>query len=89
MTVKTTTWEIWGVTDGKVGNYPCDTCVSLKHAEKESAYRARGDLLDTFHNRKPSKPIFVLGDDEVLRDGLPDGLYIRKKVSISEPQYSG
>jgi len=89
MTVTTTTFEIWAIADGRIGNSPVDVCVSLTAAEKEAAYRARGDLLDTFQNRKPSRLIFILADGEVLRPDMADGLYIKKKVSISEPQYVG
>jgi len=89
VTVKTTTWEIWSITDGRIGNFPSDTCISQEHAEREACHRARGDLLDVFQNRKPSRPIFTLADGEALKDGLPDGLYICKKTRVSEPQYSG
>lgn len=88
MTIKTTTFEIWGISDGKVGNFAIDTCISLKRAQESASHFARGDMINE-SEWGPSKPIFELADGEVLRPGMSDGLYIRKKVSISEPQFVG
>lgn len=77
--VSQTYWEIWTVCNGRRAPTPI-IAASLKRAQEEAAFVARGHLLDYEGHRAPSRPIYELAPDESLDNVAGDGLYITKKT---------
>jgi hypothetical protein len=75
-----THFEIARFINGKFVGQPLP-CASLREAQEEALYLARGNLLDDKGTRAPGLPIFELDDGEEPDE---DGLYIRRVVTKIE-----
>jgi hypothetical protein len=78
-----THFEICRYSGGKLVGQPLPVA-TLREAQEESAYMARGNLIDERGNREPSMPVFELDDGEEPGQDDPEGLYIKRIVTKIE-----
>ena len=67
--VTRTHYEIHRYRNGKFVGHPIPVA-SLREAQEEAAYMARGNMLDDKGNRAPGVPVFELDEGEPEEDGL-------------------
>jgi hypothetical protein len=80
--VTRTSFEICRFINGKLQGQPIP-CATLKEAQEEANWLARGDLLDDKGTRAPGLPTFEL--DEGEEPGADeDGLFIRPVTTRTE-----
>jgi hypothetical protein len=85
ISVQQSFYEIWSIVNGRRGSHPI-IAPSLKRAQEEAAFVARGHLLDDFGHRAPSRPIYELADGESLDDVTTDGLFIARRTVDGDHQ---
>jgi hypothetical protein len=85
MSVTEVSWEVWGVSGGRLAMYAIDQGLpSLAKAQEAAVYAARGNMINERGYREPSREIFELEENETLADAKRgDGLYILKRVRTS------